>query len=84
MQRLFCFMVTRKELRGFRIIKGVKNRRSSLKLMTMNGSRFIVMQNRYLIGLLWKTRAYEFSDLREAEMCYEKMLYSKPVLWVLL
>ncbi|MGB0177521.1 MAG: hypothetical protein ACPF9D_10165 [Owenweeksia sp.] len=77
-------MVSRKELRGFRIIKGVKSRRTSLKLMAMNGSRFIVMQNRYFIGLLWKTRTYEFSDLRNAEMCYEKLLYTKPALWVLL
>ncbi len=77
-------MVTRKELRGFRIIKGVKNKHSSLKLMAMNGSRFIVMQNFYLLGLLWRTRTHEFSQLRDAEQYYEKMLYTKPRMWVLL
>ena len=84
MQRLFCYMVTRKELRGFRIIKGVKNKRTSLKLMAMNGSRFIVMQNHYVIGLLWRTRSYEFSHLRDAEMCYEKLLYTRASPWLLL
>jgi hypothetical protein len=69
--------VKKNSLRGFRILKGKRNKHISVKLLAMNGSRFIVLINKYVVGLLWSTKSYEFDQLSSAEFFYEKITHVK-------
>lgn len=70
-------MIRKRELRGFRIIKSERNGSLSLKLLVRNSNRFIVMFNKYFLGIPWKTRSYEFPCQEDAEYFYEKLFDTK-------
>jgi len=69
-------MVSKRELRGFKILKGEKTRGTSLKLFAVNGSKYMVMITRYFFGMPLKRKSYEFHNLKQAEFFYEKLAYT--------
>lgn len=61
-------------LRGIRILKQRSGRFHRLKLMQVNGRRYVVSLQRFLLGIQLQSHRYEFLNKEEAEYFFDRIL----------
>jgi len=70
-------MKFKKTYRGFVILRSAKTRHISIKLSAHNGQRYFVLIARYLFGIKYRVKYYEFEDLGTAQYVYERLAQDK-------
>lgn len=63
--------------RGFRLIKQQKFNYTTTTLLAQNESRYVVMVNVIVMGVLLRNRHYEFSCKEQAKVFFQKYAMQK-------